>query len=42
MVAENYVNWGSTSKMSLNEPDNYTDEVYLPNGQDAAAIDLTE
>jgi hypothetical protein len=41
-VAGSYVNWGGTSKESLNEPDDYTHTTHSPNGQDAAAIGLTE
>lgn len=37
-----YYNWGGKSVDKLNEPDNYTDATYSPNGQNTAAIGLTK
>ncbi|MDR2955065.1 MAG: hypothetical protein LBV43_08285 [Prevotella sp.] len=41
-VGGSYVNWGGTAAGSLNEPDNFTDTTYSPNGQNAAAIGLAK
>ena len=35
-----YVNWGGKLAGKFNEPDNYTDKTYSPNGQNTAAIGL--
>jgi hypothetical protein len=36
-----FVNWGGKSTGTFNEPDNYTDSSVAPNGQDAAAIAIS-